>query len=216
MLTLENEKILDYCINKSNTPTKLAEELESYTKEKVSMSQMLVGKMEASFLGLLLRAINAKRVLEIGTFTGYSALAMAENLPDDGELITLDINLETTEIAKSFWQKSPHGKKITPMLGSATEIIPSLPGTFDFVFIDADKENYLNYLNISLNKLTSSGIIVIDNVLWSGKVLDKDSQDSSTEAIKQINNFIAENNSLYGTLLPIRDGIFLVKKVQNY
>ncbi|TDJ04975.1 MAG: methyltransferase domain-containing protein [Deltaproteobacteria bacterium] len=213
MLTLDNEKILDYCIKKSNTPSEIADELEHHTIEKVSMSQMLVGKMEASILGFLLRAVGAKRVLEIGTFTGYSALAMAENLPEDGELITLDINPETTEIAKSFWKKSPHGKKITSILGPAVEIIKELEGQFDFIFIDADKENYLNYLNISLNKLTPNGIIAIDNVLWSGSVLNDGEIDSSTSAIKTINDFIENDSSLYATLLPVRDGIFLVKKV---
>jgi len=213
MLTLDNKKILDYCIKKSNTPSEIADELEHHTIEKVSMSQMLVGKMEASILGFLLRAVGAKRVLEIGTFTGYSALAMAENLPEDGELITLDINPETTEIAKSFWKKSPHGKKITSILGPAVEIIKELEGQFDFIFIDADKENYLNYLNISLNKLTPNGIIAIDNVLWGGSVLNDGEMDSSTSAIKTINDFIENDRSLYATLLPVRDGIFLVKKV---
>ena len=215
MLTMENEKILDYCIKKSNTPSKVADELEDYTRDNVDMSMMLVGKMEASVLGLLLRAINAKRVLEIGTFTGYSALSMAENLPDDGEIITLDINPETTKIAESFWKKSPHGKKINAKLGKAVEIIPELPGQFDFVFIDADKENYLNYFNICLNKLTPGGMIAIDNVLWSGTVLDEP-KDVYTKAIQEINNFIEKDDSLYGTLLPVRDGIFRVKKVENH
>jgi len=214
MLTLDNEKILDYCIEKSNTPSEISGELESFTRDKVPMSQMLVGKMEASFLGFLLRAINAKRVLEIGTFTGYSALSMAENLPAGGELITLDINQETTDMAQSFWNKSAHGKKIKALIGSALEIIPTLDGDFDFVFIDADKENYLNYLNISLKKLTPGGMVAIDNVLWSGTVLDKP-KDIYTKAIQEINNFIAKDNSLYGTLLPVRDGIFLVKKVES-
>jgi caffeoyl-CoA O-methyltransferase len=213
MLTLDNEKILDYCIEKSSTPSTVADELEQYTKENVDMSMMLVGKMEASILGFLLRAINAKRVLEIGTFTGYSALSMAENLPDDGELITLDINEETTKVAKSFWEKSPHGKKITAKLGPAVEIIPELDGLFDFVFIDADKENYLNYLNICLKKLTPNGMVAIDNVLWSGNVLKEGEVDKYTSAIKSINDFIGKDESLYGSLIPVRDGIFLVKKV---
>ena len=139
---------------------------------------------------------------------------MAENLPAGGELITLDINQETTDMAQSFWNKSAHGKKIKALIGSALEIIPTLDGDFDFVFIDADKENYLNYLNISLKKLTPGGMVAIDNVLWSGTVLDKP-KDIYTKAIQEINNFIAKDNSLYGTLLPVRDGIFLVKKVES-
>jgi caffeoyl-CoA O-methyltransferase len=192
--------------------------IQDYTKANVHGANMLIGKMEASFLGFLLRSIDAKRVLELGTFTGYSALAMAENLPDDGSVITVDINEKTVSLAKKFWSEASSGKKIQSILGSGLEIIPTLEGTFDLVFIDADKRNYLPYLNLILPKLSNKGIIVIDNVLWSGRVLpgaetDQEEEHRNTKFIREVNDFIASNKSLYGTLMPIRDGMFLIKKI---
>lgn len=218
-MQLVDKKIEDYCLSKSNLPSQYCLALENHTRANISGAQMLIGKMEASFLGFLLRSINAKRVLELGTYTGYSALAMAENLPSDGEVITLDINQSTIEVAKNFWGKSPDGKKIKSILGQAIEVIPTLSGEFDLVFIDADKRNYIDYLKMTLPKLSNKGMIVIDNVLWSGKVLpdaelDKSVHyDSNTEFIRKVNDFIAESKDLYGTLLPIRDGMFLIKKI---
>jgi len=168
--------------------------------------------MEGSLDWFLLRSIEAKRVLELGTYTGYSALTMAENLPADGEVITLDINESTVTLAKSFWSQSHHGHKIKSLLGSALDSLKSLNGPFDFVFIDADKRNYIEYLKLTLPLLSSKGMIVIDNVLWDGKVLPDAELDSSehrdrnTEFIRLVNDFVANEESLYGTLLPIRDG----------
>jgi caffeoyl-CoA O-methyltransferase len=179
---------------------------------------MLIGKMEASFIGFLLRSIGAKRILELGTYTGYSALTMAENIPEDGEIFTVDINKETVELAKNFWKQSPHGHKITSILGSGLDIIPTLTGQFDFVFIDADKRNYIDYLKLTIPLLSSQGIIVIDNVLWSGRVVPgsessgSDLHDRNTDFIRELNDYIANEPTLYGTLLPIRDGMFLVRK----
>ncbi len=218
-MQITDKKIEEYCVSKSNRPSEFCLALEEHTRANIQGSQMLIGKMEASFLGFLLRSINATRVLELGTYTGYSALAMAENLPSNGEIITLDINQSTVEVAKSFWAKSPHGSKIVSKLGPALEIIPTLAGEFDLVFIDADKRNYIDYLKLTLPKLSKQGIIVIDNVLWSGKVLP-DAElnldvhyDKNTEYIRQVNDFIAQSEDLYGTLMPIRDGMFLIRKM---
>ena len=211
-MLVSDSKIHEYCIQKSNRPSKICKELENYTKNNVPYSQMLIGELEASLLSFLLRSIKAKSVLEFGTFTGYSALCMAEHLPDDGLVITLDINPETVEIAKDYWKNSAHGHKIQSILGPALETVKTLERSFDFIFIDADKVNYLDYLKASLKVLSPKGIIAIDNVLWSGKVLDQKGQDRDTLAIQKINDFISENSDLYGTLLPIRDGIFLVQK----
>jgi caffeoyl-CoA O-methyltransferase len=150
-------------------------------------------------------------VLEIGTYTGYSALCMAENIPKSGIVYTLDINEGTTELAKSFWAKSPNGKKIKSLVGPAKETLPKIKGKFDFIFIDADKPNYLDYFKISLKMLTKGGIIAVDNVLWSGKVLDP--QDNQTNAICALNDFISQKKGFFKTMLPIRDGIFLVGKI---
>jgi caffeoyl-CoA O-methyltransferase len=218
-MQMVDKKIEEYCIAKSNLPSGDCEKIENYTRANVHGSQMLIGKMEASFMGFLLRSIGAIRVLELGTFTGYSALAMAENLPENGEVITLDINQETVDLAKGFWSQSTHGHKIKSLIGGAIDIIPTLKAPFDFVFIDADKRNYLDYLKLSLPLLSKSGIIVIDNVLWSGRVLENSEasgselHDRNTEFIRLVNDTIAADKTLYGTLLPFRDGMFLIKKI---
>lgn len=217
-MNIVDKAIEQYCIEKSNRPSSDCDKIETYTRANVHGAQMLIGKMEASILGFLLRSINAKRVLELGTFTGYSALAMAENLPIDGEIITIDVNDKTVTLAKEFWGNSKHGYKIKSILGEGLKIVPELEGKFDLVFIDADKRNYLPYLEMLLPKLTHQGMIVIDNVLWSGRVLesakvDPEEEHRNTKFIRELNNWIAKNNDLYGTLLPIRDGMFLIKKI---
>ncbi len=172
---------------------------------------MLIGELEASFLRFLLRLNDAKRVLEIGCYTGYSALAMAEVLPKEGELITLDIDPVNTKIAQDFWKKSPDGKKIKLMLGPALESIQKLKGQFDFVFIDADKINYLAYLKAVLPRLTENGMVAVDNCLWGGEVTEK-SSDEQTKALQAFNEYVKKNPNLESTLVPIRDGIFLIQK----
>ncbi len=217
-MQITDKKIEQYCLSKSHLPSSDCRRIEEYTRANVHGAQMLIGPLEASLLGFLLKSVNAKRVLELGTFTGYSALTMAEHLPSDGEIITIDINQETVALAQKFWNESDNGQKIKSHLGSGLEIIPTLKGSFDLVFIDADKRNYIEYLILTLPLLSPNGIIVIDNVLWSGKVLpdaDLDQSvhyDRNTEYIRAVNDFIAESKDLYGTLLPIRDGMFLVRK----
>ncbi len=201
----------NYCIEKSTKPSKVCEEIKEYTLKNEAASVMLTGEMEASFLGFFIRLIGAKRVLEFGTFTGYSALAMAENLPDDGEVITMDKDPRILQLAQSFWNKSPHGKKIAVMAGDAHENMLKIKGEFDFVFIDADKGGYMNYLKYSLEKLSPKGMIAIDNVLWSGKVITDDNE-TSTRNIRKVNDFVAAHPELYATLVPIRDGIFIIQK----
>ena len=214
MLSSTNPHIENYCISKSSLPVALCDELEVFTQNHVEMPQMLVGKLVASFLGFLLRTLKAQRVLEIGTYTGYSALAMANELPENGELITVDICPQTTEMAQKFWDRSEEGKKIKALTGKALEVLSDLSPSFDLIFIDADKENYLNYLKMALELLSSKGIIVLDNCLWGGKVLDHDHGDKATKGIKAVNDFTSHHPTLYSTLLPIRDGLLLVQKKQ--
>ena len=217
-MQITDKKIEDYCISKSNIPSSDCQSIEEYTRANVHGAGMLIGKMEASFIGFLLRSIKAKRVLELGTFTGYSALTMAENLPDNGEIITVDINKETVDLALGFWAKSAHGHKIKSKLGSGLDIIPTLTGKFDFVFIYADKRNYIDYLKLTAPLLSENGIIVIDNVLWGGQVLPgsestgSDLRDRNTEFIRLVNDYVADSKDFYGTLMPIRDGMFLIQK----
>ena len=217
-MQITDKKVEEYCISKSNLPSKDCLAIEEHTRANVHGAGMLIGKMEASFIGFLLKSIKAKRILELGTFTGYSALSMAEHIPNDGEVITVDINKETTSLAKDFWSKSEHVHKIKSILGSGLEIIPTLIGKFDFVFIDADKRNYIDYLKLTVPMLSENGMIVIDNVLWGGAVLPDvildltQHRDRNTEFIRLVNDYVAASDDLYGTLMPIRDGMFLIQR----
>lgn len=217
-MQITDKKVEEYCISKSNLPSKDCLAIEEYTRANVHGAGMLIGKMEASFIGFLLKSIKAKRILELGTFTGYSALAMAEHISADGEIITVDINKETVALAKDFWEKSEHGHKIKSVLGSGLDIIPTLNGHFDFVFIDADKRNYIDYLKLTVPMLSPNGMIVIDNVLWGGTVLPDtvldltSHRDRNTEFIRLVNDYVASSDDLYGTLMPIRDGMFLIQR----
>src|SRR5262249_31480358 len=147
------------------------------TREGQKDPQMMVGNSEGLLLRLLVKMSGARRVLEVGTYTGYSALAMASGLPDDGELITCDISQKATAVAQKYWAKSPHGKKIRLVLGPASDTIAALEGPLDFVFIDADKLNYVRYWEAALPLVRKGGVIVADNVLWSGRVLDPKTDD---------------------------------------
>lgn len=205
------EEIENYCFDASSQPHRICEEIFQYTKQNVPMSIMLIGPIEAAFLGFFLKSIRARRVLEIGCFTGYSALAMAEYLPDDGEIITLDLNPDTTRIAQSYWTRSPHGKKIRSMVGPALESLKGLTGPFDFVFIDADKENYPHYFEAALSKLGPRGVIALDNALREGNVLNEN-PDEGTKAIRDLTQKIHARSDLQTCLLPIRDGLLLVQR----
>jgi caffeoyl-CoA O-methyltransferase len=159
---------------------------------------------------MLARLVSARRVLELGTFTGYSALVMAEGLPDDGELITCDIDPEVTDIAKRYWSRSPHGGKIELRLGPALETLKTIEGPFDLVFIDADKENYINYWELCLPKTRSGGLLVVDNVLWGGEVLDP--KDETDKAIAEFNRHVYKDKRVEVVMLPVRDGLTLAYK----
>lgn len=204
--------IEDYCLAHSSRPGEVARELQRYTMESVHGSQMLIGEMEGSLLQFLIKAAGVRRVLELGTYTGYSALVMAEALPEDGKVITVDINPHTTEIAKTYWARTPHGKKIELVLKPGLEALEGLNDqSFDLVFIDADKNNYPNYLEWSLKHLSPRGMIITDNTLWSGKVLQA-GLDAQTDSIREHNRRASLLQGHTKTLLPIRDGMFLIQK----
>jgi caffeoyl-CoA O-methyltransferase len=173
---------------------------------------MLTGPIEGAFLRMLVGLCDARRVLEIGTYTGYSALTMAEGLPEDGELITCDIDPDTSAIAQSFFDRSPHGKKIRLLRGRAIKTVASLPAEppFDFVFIDADKESYIDYYEAALPRLRPGGLLAADNTLWSGRVLDP--KEKSDHAIVAFNNHVARDPRVTQVLLSVRDGVMLVRK----
>lgn len=200
-----------YARDHSLAPSALANELEAYTNAHCQDPQMLIGALEAAVLKLLLRVSGARRVLEIGMFTGYSALSMAEALPTDGHIVSCDINPETTRIAREFFARTPHGAKIESRLGPALETLAALRGEpFDFAFIDADKENYIAYYEAILPLLRAGGIIVADNVLWSGRVLAP--QKESDRALVAFNRHVHADTRVEAAMLTVRDGLFLIRK----
>lgn len=205
------EAIENYCIEHSTKPGNVVREIGAYTKANVHGSNMLIGEMEAAVLTFLIKLGKVKNVLELGTFTGYSALAMAEQLPADGKVITVDINPQTTKLAREYWDKSPHGKKITQILKPGLDALAELTENFDLIFIDADKNNYSNYLEWSLKHLSPNGFIVVDNTLWHGKVLEPGT-DKQTDSIIAHNKLAASLEGYTKVLLPIRDGMFCIQK----
>lgn len=204
-------EIEEYCIHHSTHPSKVAKDLMHFTRSSVHGSNMLIGEMEGSVLKFLIKLGRVKTIIELGTYTGYSALVMAEALPDDGKLITIDLNPETSKIAQSYWDQSPHGKKIQLILKPGLQALETLKGEYDLFFIDADKNNYPNYLQWALRHLSPHGLIITDNTLWSGKVL-KSGVDKQTDSIREHNEIARLLEGYTKTLLPIRDGMYLIQK----
>jgi predicted O-methyltransferase YrrM len=185
--------------------------LRDETYETMRAPQMQVGRIEGKFLKLLVRLAGARNVLEIGMFTGYSTLMMAEGLPDDGRLVTCDIDPQAEAIARRYFAESPHGRKIEVRMGPALESISTLTGPFDLIFIDADKPNYVNYYEATMPLLRPGGLIVADNVLWSGRVLDP--QDEDTHGIVSFDQHVQGDERVENVCLTVRDGMMLVRKL---
>jgi caffeoyl-CoA O-methyltransferase len=214
MLTLMKPGIDEYAESKCEPTSALLNSLVKETYSKMEMPQMLTGRIEGRFLKMMVQISGAKNVLEIGMFTGYSALSMAEGLPAGGKLTTLDIDDVCIKMAKGFFERSEHGSKIEVMKGPALDSLKKLKGPFDLVFIDADKTNYLNYYNAVFPMIKSGGVILVDNVLWSGNVIKEDAvkNDESTKAIVEFNDFVARDERVDRVLLTIRDGLFMIRK----
>lgn len=211
MLSLVPKTIEHYAIEHSRAVPDLLEELRQYTLANTDLPQMQVGAIEGNFLKCLVRMIGAKRVLEVGTFTGYSALMMASGLPDEGELITCEISQKNAAIAQAFFDRSDHGHKITIALGPATKSIATLKAPFDMAFIDADKAGYLNYFKTIKPLMRKGGLMVIDNVLWSGRVLEGSAaKEESTRALSEFNAYIQSQAALDHVMLTVRDGMTLI------
>jgi caffeoyl-CoA O-methyltransferase len=188
----------------------LFERLAAETHEVSECPQMMVGRIEGQFLATLVRSLGAKRILELGTFTGYSSISMALTLPSDGRLITCDVSEETTAIARRYAEEAGVVGRIDYRIGPALDTIAQLDGEFDLVFIDADKVNYRNYYEATLPMLSSKGLMVLDNTLWSGKVADPSVDDESTRAIREVNDHIVGDSRVSNVLLTVRDGMNLV------
>jgi len=210
MAELLSDEIEDYAREHSERPAALLERLREETHSTMPSPQMQVGAVEGALLRMLVRLTRAWRVLEIGTFTGYSALMMAEALPDDGELITCDMDPTSNEVARRYFAQSPHGKKIRPILGPAQETLKTLSGPFDLAFIDADKESYPAYWDAVLPLVRQGGLVAADNTLWSGRVLSP--RSGSDRAIVAFNDQVALDARVEKVLLTIRDGVTLAWK----
>ena len=190
----------------------LFERLAAETHEKTDLPQMMVGLLEGSLLAFIVRLVGARRVLELGTFTGYSSISMALALPPGGRVITCDVNEETNAIAARYAEEAGVADKIDFRLGAALETVAGLDGPFDLVFIDADKPNYVNYYEATLPLLADTGLMIVDNTLWSGSVADPENQDESTNAIRALNDRVLEDERVENVLLTVRDGMNLVRR----
>jgi caffeoyl-CoA O-methyltransferase len=211
-LTLVPEEIESYAAAHSTPLPPLLDELTATTEREMgALSRMISGQLEGTLLQTLLFAMDAKRVLEIGMFTGFSAQMMAAALPDDGRIVTCDIEPRHIAIAKQFFARSPHGHKIEVREGPALDTLKTLePRSFDFVFIDADKRNYINYYEASLPLLAQGGTIAVDNVLWSGRVLDPKEEDD--RAIVAFNDHVRADARVTSVLLSVRDGVMVIRR----
>jgi len=211
MINSITENINKYCKEHTVSDNSLLSELERYTWDNEDVPQMISGQMVGKFLQSIIRMIAAQKIVEVGTFTGYSALQMAEAIPLDGEIHTCELMKKHTETAQSFFDKSDYGKKITIHQGPALESLETLKvGDFDMAFIDADKSNYLEYYKRCLVLMRAGGVIILDNMLWSGSVIDPNDDDS--QALRKTGDYIQEDNRVFNMLLPIRDGLMLCIK----
>jgi predicted O-methyltransferase YrrM len=202
------EKIDDYVVNHSQQEPLLLKELSRETWQKVLNPRMLSGAFQGRILSMIAKLVNPKTILEIGTYTGYSALCLAEGLQKNGKIITLDKNEELETLQNKYFEKSGFRNQITQIVGDATQIIPTIDEKFDLVFIDADKSNYINYFHLIIDKMNVGGIILSDNVLWSGKVVEPlDAKDKDTKILLEYNRLLNTDNRIETVLLPIRDGL---------
>lgn len=208
-----SKSLSDYCENNTSAETEILAQLNRETHLKVVSPRMLSGHLQGRFLSFISKLQQPKLIIEIGTYTGYSALCLAEGLHPEGKLISIDVNEETSAFAKAFIEKTEYTNKIDLVLADAKDYIPTIKEPIDLVFIDADKKNYLNYYHLVINKLNSGGLIIADNVLWSGKItMPEEEMDRETLALHQFNQFVQQDERVENILLPIRDGLMVVRK----
>ncbi len=210
-----NSEIQNYAEKYTSDEGEVLRELRQKTFGERDDKNMLSGFYQGRLLAMFSKMLQPKRILEVGTYMGYSALCLAEGLTDDGKIITLDVNEDTNEIAKDFWARTDLNHKIEAHLGEANEIIPKLDETFDLVFIDADKENYSNYYDLVFPKMRIGGLIIADNVLWSGDVLNAENGEdvkASTKALHEYNQKINADERVSNILFAVRDGLMISRK----
>ena len=208
------EKIDEYVVDNSQKEPQILQELTKETWQRVLNPRMLSGAFQGRILSMISKIINPKDILEIGTYTGYSAICIAEGISNEATIDTIDKNEELEDIQNKYFKKSGFRDQIKQHIGNAVEIIPTLDKKFDLVFIDADKSNYCNYFNLVIGKMKKGGIILSDNVLWSGKVVEKlDKKDTDTKALLEYNRLLNSDPRVETVLLPIRDGLSISRVV---
>jgi caffeoyl-CoA O-methyltransferase len=209
-----NPQIQIYCNDHTSPETNTLKELNRDTFANILQPRMLSGHFQGRLLSMISHMVKPKMILEIGTYTGYSAICLAEGLADNGKLITIDVNAEREEMVNAYIQKTGYQKQVQHIIGDALNIIKTLPHTYDLIFIDADKPNYIKYYELAMEKLNHGGYILLDNILWSGKVIDDRSlqTDKDTQLLHSLNVLVNEDERVENILLPVRDGLMLVRK----
>ncbi len=209
-----NPKILQYIEDHTSSEDEVLSELRRHTFLKIIHPRMISGPVQGKFLEMISKLIRPRRILEIGTYTGYSAICLARGLNEDGKLITIEINDELEELHETFFKKAGLSEKIERITGDAIHILPDLDEQFDLIFIDAEKEQYCEYYHLVMPRLKSGGLIIADNVLWDGKVIDDEFRnDNTTKAIRDFNTLINCDKQTENLLLPLRDGLMLIRKL---
>ena len=206
--------LLDYVTKHSNEEPQILKDLTRETNQKVLLPRMLSGPLQGRFLSVLSKIIRPKKILEIGTYTGYATLCLAEGLAPNGIIDTLDKNEELLDFQRKYFNRSGYGDQINQHLGNAIDIIPKLSSDYDFVFLDADKTNYINYFELIIPKMNPGGVILSDNVLWSGKVIkEADVKDKDTQVLQKFNKLLATDTRVESVLLPLRDGLTISRVI---
>lgn len=209
-----SEELNEYIEKHSQPEPELLQRLNRETHQKILQPRMLSGHLQGRVLSLISKLVQPKNILEVGTYTGYSALCLTEGMQKEGRLHTIDINEELKSFQRKYFDQSDYGKQIVQHTGNALEIIPTLTEKFDLAFIDADKENYTKYFKLILPKMNQGGLILADNVLWSGKVIQKlDAKDEDTKGLLAYNKLVNEDKRVESVLLPIRDGIMVSRVI---
>ena len=210
-----NEHLEDYIIKHSQQEPRILKDLNRETNLKVLQPRMISGAHQGRLLSIISKIISPAKILEIGTFTGYSTLCLSEGLTKDGRIHTVDINEELYDLQRKYFKKSPFNDNIIQHLGNALEVIPTMDNNFDLIFLDADKNNYPEYLDVLISKLKIGGVLLSDNVLWDGKVLNPISEkDIPTKAIVKYNKLLSQREDMDNVILPIRDGLTISRKIK--
>lgn len=211
-MDLIDKKIQDYAEQHTSEESTVLQELNRETHAGIDMPQMLSGHLQGRFLSMISQMMRPRQVLEIGAYTGYSAICWAEGLQDGGKVHTIDINADLEEMARQYFKKAGVEDKIKFYIGNAMEIIPGIDAQFDIVFIDADKSNYINYYNLVIDKVRIGGYIIADNVLWSGRVTEEE-KDKRTKILDEYNKMVMNDARVENIMVPIRDGLMIAQKI---